>query len=104
MDSVLSDLGTDVFKTGMLPNAATVECVADRIRAHVAKSTNSGGSSPSIHVVVDPVLVSTSGHALGDSSVAQALKSHLFPITTLLTPNLLEASALLGTDTADQCR
>ena len=47
-------------------------------------------------LVVDPVLVATSGDSLADSEVAEALKSHLFPLATIITPNLPEASALLG--------
>ena len=47
-------------------------------------------------LVVDPVLVATSGDSLAASQVVQALKAHLFPLATLITPNLPEASALLG--------
>lgn len=47
-------------------------------------------------LVVDPVLVSTSGHSLAESSVAAALLRHLTPLATLITPNIPEASALLG--------
>ena len=47
-------------------------------------------------MVVDPVLVATSGDSLAASQVVQALKAHLFPLATLITPNLPEASALLG--------
>lgn len=47
-------------------------------------------------LVVDPVLVSTSGHALAEDSVAKALLRHLTPLAALITPNIPEASALLG--------
>ena len=47
-------------------------------------------------LVVDPVLVATSGDSLADSAVAEAMKAHLFPLATVITPNLPEASALLG--------
>ena len=47
-------------------------------------------------LVVDPVLVATSGDSLAASEVVQALKAHLFPLATVITPNLPEASALLG--------
>ena len=47
-------------------------------------------------LVVDPVLVATSGDSLAGSQVAQALKAYLFPLATVITPNLPEASALLA--------
>ena len=62
-----------------------VMAVADAVRAHKVST-----------LVVDPVLVATSGDSLAGSEVAQALKTHLFPLATIITPNLPEASALLG--------
>ncbi len=62
-----------------------VVAVADAVRAHKVST-----------LVVDPVLVATSGDSLAGSEVAQALKTHLFPLATVITPNLPEASALLG--------
>lgn len=59
--------------------------VADAVRAHKVST-----------LVVDPVLVATSGDSLAGSEVAHALKTHLFPLATVITPNLPEASALLG--------
>lgn len=47
-------------------------------------------------LVVDPVLVATSGDSLASNDVAEAMKQHLFPLATVITPNLPEASALLG--------
>lgn len=87
MDAVISDIGADAIKTGMLANTEIVQVVAERIAA----------ISPAVrpHVVVDPVLVATSGDSLGCSGVVAALKHHLLPLATLLTPNLPEASALL---------
>jgi hydroxymethylpyrimidine kinase/phosphomethylpyrimidine kinase/thiamine-phosphate diphosphorylase len=70
----------------MLPTAEVVQLVASKLR----------NQTPSPQLVVDPVMVSTSGHALADGSVAQALLRDLMPLATLVTPNLLEASALLG--------
>ena len=52
-------------------------------------------------LVVDPVLVATSGDSLADSEVAEAMKAHLFPLATVITPNLPEASALLGNQRVD---
>ncbi|KAK9904248.1 hypothetical protein WJX75_007665 [Coccomyxa subellipsoidea] len=85
IDAVLEDIGADVVKTGMLPTAEVVEAVADRIVEHRVSC-----------LVVDPVLISTSGHSLGDSDVARALVDRLFPLATIITPNLPEASAILG--------
>ncbi|DBB00982.1 TPA: hypothetical protein ACH3X1_000888 [Trebouxia sp. C0004] len=85
MEAVLSDIGADVVKTGMLPTPEAVLAVADAVRAHKVST-----------LVVDPVLVATSGDSLAGSEVAQALKTHLFPLATIITPNLPEASALLG--------
>jgi hydroxymethylpyrimidine/phosphomethylpyrimidine kinase len=48
------------------------------------------------HLVVDPVMVSTSGHSLAAGEVVMALKQHLIPLATIITPNLVEAAALLG--------
>ncbi len=62
-----------------------VMAVADAVRAHKVST-----------LVVDPVLVATSGDSLAGSEVAEALKTHLFPLATVITPNLPEASALLG--------
>ncbi|DBA77723.1 TPA: hypothetical protein ACH3X2_008416 [Trebouxia sp. C0005] len=85
MEAVLSDIGADVVKTGMLPTPEAVVAVADAVRAHKMST-----------LVVDPVLVATSGDSLAGFEVAQALKTHLFPLATIITPNLPEASALLG--------
>ncbi|HWP65433.1 MAG TPA: bifunctional hydroxymethylpyrimidine kinase/phosphomethylpyrimidine kinase [Candidatus Limnocylindria bacterium] len=86
LDAVLDDLRIGAIKTGMLPNGAAVEVVA-RAMARV----------PSVPLVVDPVLVSTSGHALADASTVTALRTTLLPRAHLVTPNLAEAEALLGT-------
>jgi hydroxymethylpyrimidine kinase/phosphomethylpyrimidine kinase/thiamine-phosphate diphosphorylase len=83
--AVLSDLGADAAKTGMLPSAACVRAVARALREHAAP----------LSLVVDPVLVSTSGHALSDAPAADALRAELLPLATVLTPNLAEAAALL---------
>ncbi|GAX85128.1 hypothetical protein CEUSTIGMA_g12548.t1 [Chlamydomonas eustigma] len=86
IDAIMSDIGADVIKTGMLPTAEVVQLVANKLRSQAHP----------LQLVVDPVMVSTSGHALADGSVAQALLRDLMPLATLVTPNLPEASALLG--------
>ena len=62
-----------------------VKATAQAVQAHKVST-----------IVVDPVLVATSGDSLAGSEVVQALKTYLFPIATVITPNLPEASALLG--------
>ncbi|KAI3425347.1 hypothetical protein D9Q98_009111 [Chlorella vulgaris] len=84
MAAVLSDMGTDVVKTGMLPTPEIVEAVAAELQERGL-----------VRLVVDPVLVSTSGDALAVSGVVEALKTHLLPLATIVTPNVPEASKLL---------
>ena len=83
--AVLGDIGADAIKTGMLPSVEVVEAVADEITAI--------GCFPPL--VVDPVLIATSGDALAEGGVARALASRLFPLATIVTPNIHEAEALL---------
>ncbi|GBF95200.1 phosphomethylpyrimidine kinase [Raphidocelis subcapitata] len=85
LDSVLSDIGTDAVKTGMLPDAATVRLVARKLRQYGIGA-----------LVVDPVMISTSGHALASGGVAEAMVRDLLPLAALVTPNIPEAEALLG--------
>lgn len=81
--AVLEDIGADAIKIGMLVNEAIIEVVAKELLTY-----------PEIPVVLDPVLVSKSNHPLIEKRAIQALKA-LFPLTTLLTPNLSEASTLV---------
>jgi hydroxymethylpyrimidine/phosphomethylpyrimidine kinase len=84
LDAVLDDLTVGAIKTGMLADDVTVRVIAERL-ARV----------PAIPVVLDPVLVSTSGHALADASTLPPLRELLVPAATLVTPNLAEAEALV---------
>jgi len=86
LDAVLDDLPICAAKTGMLPNAAGIQRIAGRL-ALIA---------PRIPLVVDPVMVATSGAALADEPAMEALKEHLFPLAVLVTPNLQEAAILTG--------
>lgn len=95
LDSVLSDLPPAAIKTGMLPNAAAVEAVAAKLKQFYGGGSN-GGSSRQPPLVIDPVLISTSGHALAGGGVGAALRDHLAPLATMLTPNITEAEALWG--------
>lgn len=82
LEAVLDDLPVSAAKTGMLGSPETVRLVAERL-----------GQLP---LVVDPVLVATSGAVLGDEEVRAAYVEHLLPVATVITPNVDEAAALLG--------
>jgi hydroxymethylpyrimidine/phosphomethylpyrimidine kinase len=84
IEAALNDIGADAIKIGMLGNAAVAEAVADAVE---------GCDLP---LVLDPVLVSTSGAGLLDAAGVEILKSRLLPRATLLTPNLPEVQALVG--------
>ncbi|NUA29323.1 bifunctional hydroxymethylpyrimidine kinase/phosphomethylpyrimidine kinase [Cupriavidus basilensis] len=87
IDAVASDIGVDAAKTGMLGTAAIVEAVAAAVDRHGIRQ-----------LVVDPVMISTSGATLADDATTQAMVRLLFPRAVLVTPNLPEASYLLGRD------
>jgi hydroxymethylpyrimidine/phosphomethylpyrimidine kinase len=89
IDAVLSDLDVDAIKTGMLANAAIVEAVVERL-----------AKGPRRLLVVDPVMVATSGDVLLEPDAVAAIKLRLAPLATLITPNLPEAARLLGTSEA----
>ena len=82
---VFADIDVAAIKIGMLGSHAIVEAVADELAART-----------DIPIVLDPVLVATSGAALGDDAVIHAMRARLFPIATLITPNLTEATRLSG--------
>lgn len=83
IDAVLSDIGADVIKTGMLANKEIVEVVAKKIEQYGIQT-----------VVVDPVMVSKSGAPLLRKDAQKALTKRLIPLATVITPNLFEASVL----------
>ena len=85
LDAALEDLPVGAVKTGMLGTAEAVVSVSE------ALGPRSDSRPP---LVVDPVLIATSGAVLGDDRVRRAYLDHLLPIATLLTPNLDEARAL----------
>ena len=85
IDAVFLDIGVDIVKTGMLASPEIVRTVASALRRHGAK-----------RIILDPVLRATSGASLGGDDTAQAIIKELFPMATLVTPNLEEASLLLG--------
>ena len=85
IDAVLTDIGADIVKIGMLASPEIVQTVAKALRRHNVK-----------RIVLDPVLRATSGASLGGDDTAQAMIKELFPLATLITPNMDEASLLLG--------
>jgi hydroxymethylpyrimidine/phosphomethylpyrimidine kinase len=90
ISAVLADIGADAVKTGMLFAADIIEAVADEL----------GGRD--LPLVVDPVMVASSGARLLQPEAVDALIGRLFPLATVVTPNLMEAQALTGLDTADR--
>ena len=89
IDAVFSDLKVDAVKIGMLSNAGVIEAVTNGLNRHAAKN-----------VVLDPVMVATSGDRLLDPAAMDALRKKLIPRAGLITPNLPEAAALLETAVA----
>ena len=88
MDSVISDIGVDAVKIGMIGSAQTAAAVADRLTA-----------LDTVPIVFDPVMVATSGSALADDATIAAFE-RLMAIATLVTPNIPELAALGGEEIA----
>lgn len=84
IDSVFQDISINALKIGMLDNAEIIETVAERLRHYNAAV-----------IVLDPVMVSKNGNALLRKKALTTLQQKLFPLTTLLTPNIQEAELLL---------
>jgi hydroxymethylpyrimidine/phosphomethylpyrimidine kinase len=93
--AVLTDIGADAIKTGLLGSAATVEAVAALLDDY-----------PDILAVVDPVMVAKGGQDLLDSAGLEKLRALLLPRAALITPNAPEAAALTGlaVETLDDAR
>lgn len=91
LEAVLTDLRPAALKSGMLPNSAVIVEVAAAVRSH--RLTN---------FVLDPVMVATSGDVLVESDAVAAIRTTLFPLATLVTPNLDEAAILLGQTIGDE--
>lgn len=87
LDALFADVRIDAVKIGMLATGDMVRTVARCLSAH-----------PGIPVVLDPVLVATSGDSLGTPDVVDAIVSHLLPMASVVTPNLAEAARLSGLD------
>jgi hydroxymethylpyrimidine/phosphomethylpyrimidine kinase len=86
LDAVAGDIGIDAAKTGMLFSRSLIETVADWLEKHAPP------------LVVDPVMVASSGARLLEDEAVAVLVERLFPLATVVTPNLVEARALTGSD------
>jgi hydroxymethylpyrimidine/phosphomethylpyrimidine kinase len=89
--AVATDIGVDAAKTGMLSSAEIIEAVADAVQ-----------ETRLPNLVVDPVFVSKHGDPLLRKDAVDALRERIIPLATLVTPNLLEASGLIGFDVASR--
>lgn len=85
LDAVFTDIYPDAVKIGMVSSAALIHCIAETLRRYQAKN-----------VVVDPVMVASSGRRLMEEEAVEVLKNELFPQAALLTPNIPEAETLCG--------
>jgi hydroxymethylpyrimidine/phosphomethylpyrimidine kinase len=84
LEAIFGDIGVDAAKTGMLFSRELIETVADFLSEH------------RVPLVVDPVMVASSGAKLLEDDAIETLVSSLFPLATVVTPNLMEAEALAG--------
>lgn len=85
IDAVLTDIGADAIKIGMLYSAELIETVAETLKKHAVKK-----------IVLDPVMVAQSGDKLLQDDAVEAIKAHLMPLADVVTPNIPEASVLTG--------
>ena len=85
LDAVFTDIFPDAVKIGMVSSAALIHVIAQKLTAYQAR-----------HIVVDPVMVATSGSKLIQDEAIDTLKSELLPIAELVTPNIPEAEILSG--------
>ena len=85
IDAVMEDIGVDAVKIGMLHTPEVIRVVAERLQHYEAPN-----------IVLDPVMVAKSGDKLLQDDAIEALRSVLIPIATVITPNIPEASVLLG--------
>jgi len=92
LQAVFGDIGVDEAKTGMLFSAAVIETVADFLDEHP------------VPLVVDPVMVASSGARLLEDDAVESLVSRIFPLATVVTPNVPEARAITACDNLSQAQ
>ena len=90
LDSVFTDIYPDAVKIGMVSSAALIEVIGERLQHYNAKN-----------IVVDPVMVATSGAKLINDDAIEKLTSILFPMATVVTPNIFELAALTNQSAED---
>ena len=83
LDAIFEDIFPDAVKIGMVSSAKLIEIIAERLKFYGAKN-----------IVVDPVMIATSGAKLIDDDAIQILKAKLFPLATILTPNIPELEVI----------
>ena len=93
LDCIFTDIYPDAVKIGMVSEKELIRTIADRLRTYDAKN-----------IVVDPVMVATSGDALSEGGTVSTMREKLFPIVTLLTPNIPEAEAISGLEIKNENR
>jgi len=85
MDMVISDIGVDAVKTGMLGTSSVIKLVAEKLKEYSVQK-----------LVVDPVMIAKGGARLLENDAASALVTDLLPLATVITPNIPEAEVMLG--------
>lgn len=85
LDSIFTDIFPDAVKIGMVSDSRLISVISEKLKEYGAKN-----------IVVDPVMVATSGARLIDEDAISTLKNDLFPLATVLTPNIPEAEVLTG--------
>ncbi|MDO4467372.1 MAG: bifunctional hydroxymethylpyrimidine kinase/phosphomethylpyrimidine kinase [Bacillota bacterium] len=85
LDMVFEDIYPDAVKIGMVANSELIKVIADRLNYYQAKN-----------IVLDPVMVATSGSALMKNEAIETMIQYLFPLVTVITPNIPEAQVLCG--------
>ena len=83
LDAIFTDIYPDAVKIGMVPSSALIQTIADKLHQYDAKN-----------IVVDPVMVATSGAKLISDDAIETLKKELLPLATVITPNIPEAEVL----------
>ncbi|MDE7102103.1 MAG: bifunctional hydroxymethylpyrimidine kinase/phosphomethylpyrimidine kinase [Bacteroidales bacterium] len=91
VEAVCEDLHPDAVKISMLPDAALAAPLAEILKRHACR-----------HIVIDPVMVATSGHTLVEVPGVRSLVEHLFPLAEIVTPNLEEARVLAAGEICDE--
>ena len=85
IEAIFADIRPDAVKIGMVANTALIKAIAESLRAYRAEN-----------IVLDPVMIATSGASLATDDVAQSLVRELFPLARVVTPNLIEAEVFSG--------